>query len=429
MVVTNMNWLRKLGDLNSRQWFPLLFLISWLWRLCLIVLTRPYASIEPFEMVRVAMVLASRGEYADPYAVPTGPTAHVAPGYTLILAGIYYVFGNTLTAEIVKEMLSITIVSAQYALLPWLAMRLGMSLGAGVVAGLIGALLPFKPQVELKGDWEAGLAGLLFVTLAGVMAGQWRRRHWMVGEAAMLGLCWGLAVLVSSSLLLALGVLLAGGLVWEWVCHGEAKRYLRYAVVLGLVTLTVQTPWVWRNQRSLGGFVPTRSNLGLELWMSNQDEANAVVLANTKLNVRHPGSSREEAGVIREMGEVGYNRVRMTEAQKWIVAHPGQFAWLTVQRWFYFWFPYTPPLPVWRRLLLSSTSLLAIVGWWRLRRREPAMAVVIGLLLAGFGLIYYLIYSHLRYRYPVDAVILLLASAGAFGLLRKEDRQSESLEG
>jgi hypothetical protein len=73
-------------------------------------------------------------------------------------------------------------------------------------------LLPLKPQVEVRGDWEAGLASLLFTVLVGLMVRQWEKRDWKMRDAAWLGFCWGLAVLVHSSLLLAVGLVLAGEL-------------------------------------------------------------------------------------------------------------------------------------------------------------------------------------------------------------------------
>jgi hypothetical protein len=112
----------RLKRIGQWEWFGLIFCVAALVRGLIVVMGRTYASGEAYEMVRVAMTMASQGEYADPYMEPTGPTA-VAPGYTLILAGIYSMLGPGLAAEICKAVLSIGVVSAQYALLPWLAGR------------------------------------------------------------------------------------------------------------------------------------------------------------------------------------------------------------------------------------------------------------------------------------------------------------------
>lgn len=286
------------------------------------------------------------------------------------------------------------------------------------MAGLAGALLPLKPQVEVRGDWEAGLASLLFTVLVGLMVRQWEKRDWKMRDAAWLGFCWGLAVLVHSSLLLAVGLVLAGEL-WRTGHRGnDGGGYLRYGVRLGAVVLLVQVPWVCRNYRELGALVITRSSLGLELWMSNQERAEPVLLNNESINRQHPGSNREEAARVRAMGEIAYNRMRLEEAKAWALANPGKFVWLTTQRWLYHWFPMAPPLPVGRRVLMCAVTALALLGYFQLWRRKRSAAAVIGLAVLGHAAVYALIYTHVRHRYPVDALLLLLGSFPVAGWVK-----------
>jgi hypothetical protein len=64
---------------------------------------------------RVAFSLARRGQFADPYMVPTGPTAHPTPVYAGMLGLIYRQFGVTPTANHVRGLLAIAAFSALYA--------------------------------------------------------------------------------------------------------------------------------------------------------------------------------------------------------------------------------------------------------------------------------------------------------------------------
>ena len=75
---------------------------------------------------KIAVSLLERGEYASTYKVPTGPTAHVPPLYPFLISLIYRLVGLTLTAGYVRWLVDIAIVSAAYAMLPWLAARLGL---------------------------------------------------------------------------------------------------------------------------------------------------------------------------------------------------------------------------------------------------------------------------------------------------------------
>ena len=53
------------------------------------IATHQYRDLERFELERISLSLATTGVFGNPYAVPTGPSAHVSPGYALILAGIF----------------------------------------------------------------------------------------------------------------------------------------------------------------------------------------------------------------------------------------------------------------------------------------------------------------------------------------------------
>ena len=45
------------------------------------------------EGINVAIALSRRGEFANPFREPTGPTAHVPPTFPFITAGIFRLFG------------------------------------------------------------------------------------------------------------------------------------------------------------------------------------------------------------------------------------------------------------------------------------------------------------------------------------------------
>ena len=58
---------------------------------------RPYDDHFGFgwEMGRIARALATGYGYADPFRGHTGPTTWVTPGYPLIIAGVFKLFGSS----------------------------------------------------------------------------------------------------------------------------------------------------------------------------------------------------------------------------------------------------------------------------------------------------------------------------------------------
>jgi len=116
------------------------------------------------EFVNIAETFARDGRLADPYSLPTGPTAHMPPIYPILLGSVYRVFGLGVSGEIAAHCLNIFFVSIMYALLPLAAISLGLSVRAGMLAGIMGAMVPFHVFVELRGG-EYGMVGLCLVLL------------------------------------------------------------------------------------------------------------------------------------------------------------------------------------------------------------------------------------------------------------------------
>ena len=119
-------------------------------------------------MHRAARSLAANGTLGNPYTCPTGPTAHVAPGYAAFLALAYRYAGRP---EVLIVIATSAVASMTYALLPWLAVNLGLSFPVGFAAGLFWGVLPFLPGMEARGAWEAAWVAWLFVVALGVTGG------------------------------------------------------------------------------------------------------------------------------------------------------------------------------------------------------------------------------------------------------------------
>jgi hypothetical protein len=401
-----LNCWSRVESLDGRLLFLLLFGLGVTVRMLGSIFLKTYLDLTRYEMERAALSLAHTGRLADPYMIPTGYTAHVAPGYAAILALIFHFFGDGPLGELVKNFVSSAAAAAQYALLPAIVPALGIPRRAGIVAGFLGALLPLKYSTEVIGDWESAFAGLALALLIWATARAWKRERFTARLGAWHGVAWGLAILISSNLLVVLaGVTLAG---FFTAGRARPRAYIRYAAALACATLLCLAPWAWRNERRLGALIFTRSNFGLELRVSNNDLATPLDLSNFKNGVYrtyHPLTNLQEAEAVKAMGEPAYNRDRLRLAVRWIEANPARFADLTAHRFLYTWFPDTSARS--RDAMLWCETIAAALGLVLLWRAEPRYAALLIATLVSYTAIYCFIQVLTRYRYPIDWILLI----------------------
>lgn len=413
----------RYGTTNLGLWHSgiLIFTLSLLVRVAIIVAAHPYRDLARYELERTALSLARTGLFGDPYALPTGPTAHVSPGYTILLAGIFRLFGDGTFAEIVKELLSSVVTSLGFALLPVTADRLIGLPATGLLAGFVCALFPWKPLVQIDGDWETPYTALFLTVIACVTVHLWTRKRFNWRSAIVYGLMWGLALLFSSVLLPLIVVL---SLLGAWFCRGvHGKSYARFTLVELMVAALCLIPWVIRNERALGAPIATRSNLGLELRVSNNGDATPDQRDNLLLGVYdkyHPLQNVREAQQVKELGEVAYNRRASSQAKEWIQSHPKRFLQLTIGRIKDFWF-YPDPSKL-KAVWGDLTAVLGLAGLIWIWRRNRMSGAVLTCILLVYSAPSYLIHVGARQRFPVDWLLVLLSVAVTYSFVRRRAR-------
>lgn len=363
-----------------------------------------------WETEAVAFSVAQSGRFADPYVLPTGPSAHLPPIPPGILGLIWALFGMSLTAGYAAWLFRIATYSAMYAVLPWFADRLGVGRQAGVLGGVAGAVIALWPG---HGEALTALAmGLLLIAFL---------RRWTSGLGSrrgsfLLGLASGTAFHLQPALL----PVVLGCMAFElWWSRDRRKWTLLAVMALGVVLACV--PWGLRNYATFHEVFFIRSNLGLELRMANHEGAAAdmdVMDARQEQQHQHPRLLGEEARKIQELGEMEYMRQARREALEWIRTHPSEFLRLTVSRVIHFWCgPLHRP---WTAAGISLLTILAILG---ARRTMPAMTVpqraALLIPLATYPLIYYVIAYMYRYRVPLNWILLVLAGAEVWHWMRR----------
>lgn len=403
-----------------------LFTLAILVRLAVIIHFRPYHDLNRYELERTAISLATTGVYGNPYAIPTGPTAHVSPGYTLILAGLFRLFGIGTFAEIIKELLATAVTALQIALLPAVSVALGLHKRAGFFAGLIMALYPSRPLVEIDGDWETPYIALALM-LAAVLAAQlWKQHDLRLSQSVRHGLYWGIALLFVSALLPLFLVFVIVDAFWQ---REQLKKYIAFAAIEIIVVAACLSPWVIRNYLVLGSPVITRTNAGIEARISNNDSAVADQRENSLHGLferYHPLQSPAEALKVRQLGEIEYNRQAMNEAKHWIETHPKRFLELTIGRIQCFWF-YVDPTSRVKTIFLWLVDLLGFAGLAVALSQKRIAGMILGLIALIYPLPNYLVHVGLRQSYPVEWFMLLLGAALVSGALTHKGASARDL--
>lgn len=333
---------------------------------------------------------------SSPFGGNTGPSAFLSPGYPMIVAAVFAIFGSYSAASEAMMMSLETIFGAATILVLMLVTRRIFGVRAATIAGLACALCPpalFLPTLF----WETSLSVLL-ATLLFAVAYRCAERP-AVGSWVWMGLAAATALLVNPALLpIAL-------CCFAWAIYRTRHTSLLAPAVGVLLCVALSVPWAVRNSRQLHAFIPLRSNLGYELWQGNRPGSDGFFLADL-----HPNVNQAEFHRYETLGEVGYMHEKLAVATNRIAENPWWFLSLSAKRVFYFWAGIGRQSSSLVVLYITSTSLLGLAGLVMVWRRSRALAVYFLLPIVLFPLPYYLTHPDYRFRLVIDPILLALAA-------------------
>jgi hypothetical protein len=356
------------------------------------------------EVPNVASALLNGRGFADAYGPGTGPTAHVAPVYPFLLAGVYGIFGFARAGIVAQTIFALLQVAAILFLLVPLALACGMPRVSALWGGLLYAI-PVSPSAE-SGGVDTMLIALWICAAAIGAIGLCKRGTWSVREAVCTGLFCGLALLSGPPLALWFGVSALLGLFFL-----RSGAFAGFLLIASGITIAVLLPWMIRNELALGSPIWSRSNFGLEFNLSHNDHARVQwqdYYDDGWVEKLHPSASSEESRRVMQIGEVAYNREKLRQGLHWVYTHPAQEASLSLGRIFRFWFPTLKKSRI-QTIVTWGGTIAGLIGFALWFRRTEASAWIMAALFFAFPLTYYLIYTTNRYRYPVVPVLLLFA--------------------
>jgi hypothetical protein len=411
---------------------------------------RPYQDHFQFawEVGRIARALATGYGFADPFVGHTGPTAWSPPLYPLLLAGVFKLFGvyTPLSAWVILTLNSIfsaAIAPAVYEIASCCYDAYGYGKRVALWSGWLWALYPAAIQYAVHWVWEMSLTTCLFAWILVIalrvrgigdqasqidcqidrQADPQTNTRW-----ALFGILWALICMSNSSLLLFLPACSL------WMLFGgsspirTAIKNLPKAALAGALFCLCLSPWVYRNWTVFHAFIPTRGNLGAELYQSMLPEHQAFPWGTTIPYVEnHP-----EYMAYKTMGEVAYVKQKNELGNDLIRTHHTRFVQYALKRFYFFWVSVPHPiekgwfLEIVREMDFCFLSISGIFGLLlSLKRRVPGAWLFAWVFLLA-PLAYYFITVQARFRHPLEPIITILTVFLFQSATTRRDQQSHT---
>jgi 4-amino-4-deoxy-L-arabinose transferase-like glycosyltransferase len=362
-----------------------------------------------------------------PATAAGAPTAHWSFLYTLYLAAVYALFGpHPVVARLIQAV-------AVGVLMPWLLYRIGCRLLPGQPTRQPGgAWLPGSVQGKSLGLAAAAITAvyIYFVYYAAALitesfyivallwtfdlslqisqAARERSRQWL-----LLGLALAIAVLLRQLVLLVIPFLLLW--LW-WVARPRPARLLLPLLVVCLAIL----PWTIRNYLAFDQFVLLNTNAGFAFYWGNHaiHGSRFVPILTPEMGSYYSLIPTE----LLHLDEAALDRALLERALASIAADPGRFLLLSLSRiphYFVFWpSPASGTISNLSRVgsfgLFLPFMLYGLFLSWRyasgsLLARSRSPFFLLYLFVAVYTAIHVFTWTLIRYRLPVDAVLLLFA--------------------
>ena len=378
-------------------------------------------GLVPFlnETGNIAYSLAAGHGFSSPYWQETGPTAWLTPVYPALVAVIFKIFGiHTAHSFFAIVFLNILFSAATCVPLFYIGKRVG-GLGVGSGVAWLWATFPNAVIIPYEWVWDTSLTALLMATI--LWATLELAETQSIGAWCGYGLLWGFALMTNPSLGSVLPVLLGWDVYRTW--QQGSLQLTRPLLACGIAVLCCM-PWTARNYLAFHRFIPLRSNFAFELWLGNNEQFDVQSQI-----VPAADPERFEIRKYVHMGETAFMQDKWQRATAFIKMHPGLEIILFERRFVATWTGMEKPIEGFRdadsplvRLVLISNTLAAIgalCGIVALLQSRNIYAFPLAGVVIVYPLIYYVTHASLRYRHPIDPVVLLLSATLVAALVQK----------
>jgi 4-amino-4-deoxy-L-arabinose transferase-like glycosyltransferase len=383
----------------------------------------------------IAATIASGGGYR--FFPDTAQTVMREPGYPLFLAGIFFVFGENLTAVKLANMI-LALASA------WLVVKIARKVSNNEVLILASPVLFLLHPGVLIAESRGGVEILFTFCLSLFVFALYRAiESNRFGDYMASGGALGLTVLVKSTLML-FPIFLLGYLL---IFVREGVRATCKNVGLMVVTMfIVLSPWIVRNYTVTGKFIPTASVLGISAH-SGQYVCENLSSDNLRKDVDTQGA-RERRRIALELGypfkdiegayyqyfystgdEIKFSNFLLGKVVSEYESSPKLLVRCTRSNLFDFWFAGKTWQSTKMNMVVQIPYLLLAVVGVGLSWREHQLRVIAPLILLIIYTVavYAPILAQARYSVPIIPFLSILASL-ALAAARRRFSDSGAME-
>ncbi len=392
------SFLKRVDASSPTQLLLAVFLVAIFFRLAFLM-TKPHAWTSRLQAGDEPLYhgIAVNLAQGQGYSLDGQPTARYGPGYPIFLASVYTLVGtHPPAARIANAVVGglLCAVLAAFAMTLWGA-------SAGFVTGMLAAL--YYPFIQLP---PYLLTENLYLPLFAIAT--WLTWRIVVTKesltaAILSGALWGIAAL-TRSVALPLAFLCS---LWLLV----RRKVLTSCLLLGALLLTL-LPWVVRNYLVFHAFVPTELSVGHNFYLAFGPPGNEPrVLGhwNWGSDVQRPNPPEGLSPTERDqwLKKQAWNYVKNTPVEAVVARIPRKLVNLLTP----FYGTASLPNKVLSTFFYLLLLTLSLPAWWQAWRSdnlaERSLAELTLLVILFTVAFHALLFGVLRYRYPVDALLLV----------------------
>ncbi|MCD4701206.1 MAG: glycosyltransferase family 39 protein [Candidatus Aegiribacteria sp.] len=326
------------------------------------------------------------------------PTASIEPGYPVLLASVFFIMGPSTGAVFFLN--SIFALLGAWAI--WKLTSENWGEKQAVLATLIWSLYPYYIYYSAY-----AMTDMIHISLIPLIMLLTLRSAFKTRAGFTSGMAAGILFLIRSTAIFLVPL----QLVWLLI-----KKRWRTALLVVAGFLICCIPWVLRNQLVLGSPVLMPTKGSINMWMRN----NPSLLAIEGISIPgfiEDGINRADLLEYPHMEgldtELARSRLIMDRAGEFIFANPLLFAYLTVVRFGLFLSPIGGTVEnsiekLVGILVYLPMFLIALREAYR-RRRDGRVILLVCFFILYLGL-HSLAHGGVRYRLPVDTVLIVLTS-------------------
>jgi 4-amino-4-deoxy-L-arabinose transferase-like glycosyltransferase len=357
-----------------------------------------------------------------PITAAGAPTAHWSFLYTLYLVLVYAIFGtHPLAARILQAVLV-------GVLQPLIVYRLGNRVFGNTV-GLIAALLTavyayfiyYSASLMTEPFYITTILAALYLAIGfDPKSTQFQGKKY----AAYLGVCLGITILLRQLFLIMIPFLF----LWMlWVGHREWRKAIANLLIAGAMIAGMILPFTAYNYQRFGRFVLLNTNSGYAFFWGNHP-----IYGTHFISILPPGMGTYQELIpteLRQLDEAALDQALLKRGVQFVLDDPIRYGLLSISRipaYFMFW-PSSDSEPISNLSRVLSFGLLwpfmayglirALFKPRQSRRISSPIFLLVMFVILYTG-IHLLSWALIRYRLPVDAVMLLFAGLAINDLIQ-----------